>query len=185
VPNGLIVGAEAMYVPYAENAAAVLFVAAAAGMLGGDLVVGRWVSASDRERLINPLHVLLAVPYLLFALTPAVWIGAMAVFAASAGFSAGLGLQQRLIEAVPDDLRGQALGLESSGRMTFQAVGASLVGSLAEATGAPIAMTGAALASLLITALLWAPLKASVSSPSGRRPPGAVLDPTPHPRELL
>ena len=45
LPNGLIVGAEAMFVPFAGGAAAALFVAAAVGMLAGDVIVGRWVSA--------------------------------------------------------------------------------------------------------------------------------------------
>jgi hypothetical protein len=50
------------------------------------------------------------------------------VVAASFGYSGTLGLQQRLIDAVPDNLRGQAFGLDGSGRMTFQAIGASFVG---------------------------------------------------------
>jgi MFS family permease len=172
LPNGLVVGAEAMYVPYAGAAAGVLFVAAAAGMLTGDLVIGRWVPPRARERLVNPLHTLLAAPYLLFVVTPAVWLGAVAVFVASVGFAGTLGVQQRLVAVVPGALRGQALGLDGSGRMTFQAVGASLVGAVAEATGAPLAMTVAALASLLVTALLWPALRVSAARPASR-PGGA------------
>jgi predicted MFS family arabinose efflux permease len=81
-------------------------------------------------------------------------VGAAAVFVASFGYAGTLGLQQRLVEITPDDLRGQALGLDGSGRMTFQAVGAGATGSVAEATGAATAMTVAALASLAVTALL-------------------------------
>jgi predicted MFS family arabinose efflux permease len=163
VPNGLIVGAEAMYVPYAGDRAAVLFVAGAAGMLIGDVVAGRFLPRAVLDRLINPLQTLLAVPYLLFFLHPGPVVGGVAVFVASAGFAASLGLQQRLVERTPDDLRGHALGLGGSGQMTFQAVGASVVGGVAEATGAATAMTVAALASLAVTALLRPALR-----PDGR-----------------
>src|SRR6185369_15194059 len=110
LPNGLIVGAEAMYVPYAGPTASLLFIAAALGMLFGDLVVGRWVPAAWRVRLTNRLHVLLAVPYLAFVLHPPVGLGAVAVAVASFGFAGTLGLQQRLVTDVPEELRGQALG---------------------------------------------------------------------------
>ncbi|GAA1875677.1 hypothetical protein [Asanoa iriomotensis] len=160
VPNGLIVGAEAMYVPYAGDWAAALFVAAAAGMLAGDLAVGRFVPVPVLDRFITPLQALLAVPYLLFFLHPGLAVGAAAVFVASFGYAGTLGLQQRLVDWAPESLRGQALGLDGSGRMTFQAVGATAVGGVAEATGPAIAMTVAALASLAVTASLRSRLRA-------------------------
>ena len=170
VPNGLIVGAEAMYVPYAGPAAGVLFMAGAAGMLLGDLVVGRWVPATARERLTSPLQSLLAAPYLLFLLSPGPVTAAVAVFGASIGYAGTLGLQQRLLEVVPGELTGQAIGLEASGRMTFQAIGAALIGAVAEVTGAAIAMTVAGAASLLVNAALWSPLRQNwTSAPVARR----------------
>ncbi|GIF71356.1 MFS transporter [Asanoa siamensis] len=171
VPNGLIVGAEAMYVPYAGDWAAVLFVAAAAGMLTGDLVIGRFVPPATLNRFITKLQALLAVPYLLFFLHPDLTVGAVAVFVASFGYAGTLGLQQRLIDHTPEDLRGQALGLDGSGRMTFQAIGAGTVGLVAEATGPATAMTVAAIASLTVTALLQPRLRARedprVAQPAG------------------
>lgn len=170
VPNGLIVGAEAMYVPYAGAAAGALFMAAAAGMLLGDLVVGRWLPAAARERLASPLQTLLAVPYLLFLLHPGPVLAAVAVFVASAGYGGTLGLQQRLLRIVPARLTGQAIGLEGSGRMTWQALGAAAVGGVAELTGAATAMTVAGVASLLVTAALWRPLSQKRNSaPVARR----------------
>ena len=170
VPNGLIVGAEAMYVPYAGATAGVLFMAGAAGMLLGDLVVGRWVPAAARERLASPLQALLAVPYLLFVLRPGPVVAAVAVFVASAGYGGTLGLQQRLLRVIPARLTGQAIGLEGSGRMTWQALGAAAVGAVAELTGAATAMTVAGLASLLVTAALWRPLGQNrKSAPVARR----------------
>lgn len=43
VPNGLVVGAEALFVPYAGTGAGSLFVAGALGMLAGDAIMGRFV----------------------------------------------------------------------------------------------------------------------------------------------
>ena len=43
--------------------------------------------------------------------------------------------------------------------MTFQAIGAALIGTVAEVTGAATAMTVAGVASLLVTAALWRPLR--------------------------
>ncbi len=65
VPNGLV-GAEVLAVPYAGDQAGLLFTAAAIGMMGGDFVVGRFVPADRRVRLVVPLYLLLAVPYLAF-----------------------------------------------------------------------------------------------------------------------
>lgn len=49
VPNGLVVGCEALFVPYAPQAATVLFVAVALGMLLGDMVAGRFLSPHLRR----------------------------------------------------------------------------------------------------------------------------------------
>lgn len=168
LPNGLIVGAEALYIPLAGDTASILFVPAAVGMLVGDVVFGRWVSPRRLAMLVNPLHTLLAVPYLMFFARPALWLAAIAVAIASVGYAATLGLQQRLTEAVPQALRGQAFGLDGSGRMSFQAIGALCAGTLAELIGAAQAMTVTATASLFVTALLWKSLGQA-------RPPVAAI----------
>lgn len=151
LPNGLIVGAEALYVPYAEEHAAVLFCAGAFGMLLGDVTMGRFVPAAKRFGLVVPLRLLLAVPYLVFFLEPSVWAGAIAVVLASFGFSASLALQERLLQLTPEDLRAQALGLGSSGMVTCQALGATLIGSLAQVLSPALAMSLAAVLSIAVT----------------------------------
>lgn len=171
VPNGLIVGAEALFVPYAGSAAVALFVAAALGMLLGDVVVGRWIPAELRFRMVVPLRVLLAVPYLAFAARPSLVVGAVSVVVASIGFSATLGLQERLLAVVPEDLRGHALGLAGSGMMTMQAVAAALAGLVAEAASPGVAMATTACASLAVTASLAPALRAREAA---RPTPGAA-----------
>jgi MFS family permease len=154
VPNGLIVGCEALFVPYAPRSAGALFVAAAIGMLVGDTALGRFVPATWRRRLISPLRLLLAVPYLLFAVHPPTPIAVVAVCVASVGYGASLLLQDRLIALTPDDLRGHALGLHTSGMLTMQAVGATTAGLVAEHVSPASAMTILAVASLVTTVAL-------------------------------
>ncbi|HEY2790823.1 MAG TPA: MFS transporter [Micromonosporaceae bacterium] len=154
VPNGLIVGCEALFVPYAPHAAGVFFVAAAAGMLAGDTALGRFVPVRWRGRLISPLRLLLAAPYLLFAFGLPAPIAVAAVVIASVGYGASLLLQDRLLAMTPPNLRGQALGLHSSGMLTMQAVGATIAGTLAGHLSPAVSMTVLAVASLVITVAL-------------------------------
>jgi hypothetical protein len=166
VPNGLIVGAEALFVSYARTAAGILFTADALGMLAGDAIMGRWMPARWRRRLVTPLRMLLAAPYLLFALHPAVPAAVVLVGLASAGFSAGLLLQERLIALTPESVRGHALGLHSSGMLTMQGVAALLAGTLAGLMPTGQAMAVMAAASLAVTLALTPALRRT-SDPEG------------------
>lgn len=172
VPNGLVVGAEALFVPYAPKVAGALFIAGALGMLLGDLSGGRLIPARLRPRFVTPLRFLLGVPYLLFALPLPVPVAVVLVGIASAGFGAGLLLQERLIALTSEEMRGQALGLHSSGMMAMQAVGATIAGLIAQhlATGAAMAVMGAL--SLLVTLALSRGLRLSA-------PPRAVVNDVP------
>jgi predicted MFS family arabinose efflux permease len=166
VPNGLVVGAEALFVPYAPRSAGVLFMAGALGMLLGDLSAGRLIPARLRPRFVTPLRFLLAVPYLVFALPVPVPVAAVLVAIASAGFGAGLLLQERLIALTDEAMLGQALGLHSSGMMAMQAVGATIAGLLAQQlpTGPAMAVMGAL--SLLVSASLTRGLRLSAPRPA-------------------
>ncbi|MEV6987268.1 MFS transporter [Sphaerisporangium sp. NPDC051017] len=154
VPNGLIVGCEALFVPYAPEHAGLLFALAAFGMLAGDVLAGRFIPARWRERLAAPLRLLLAAPYLIFAVDPALPLAAVAITLASVGYAASLLLQERLVALTPADVRGQALGLHSSGTMTMQGVGAALAGAIAQYTSPVSAMSMMAAASFLVTLCL-------------------------------
>lgn len=159
LPNGLIVGCESLYVPYAPDSAGTLFACAALGMLVGDLLVGRFVPPALRSRLITPVLALLAAPYAAFVLHPPLWLAAVLVATASMGFGASLLQQERLMRLTPDELSGHALGLHSSGMLTLQGVSATLAGTVAQLTSTATAMTLLALSSLTVTALLaraWA-----------------------------
>ncbi|MET9380146.1 MFS transporter [Streptomyces sp. NPDC002928] len=154
LPNGLVVGCESLYVPYAPDAAGPLFACAALGMLAGDVTVGRLLPPAVRPRLITPLLLLLATPYVLFALRPSVPVAAVLVTVASAGFGASLLQQERLMALTPDELSGHALGLHSAGMLTMQGVSATLAGSAAQLTSPATAMTAMATASIAVTVTL-------------------------------
>ncbi|MCY0936913.1 MFS transporter [Streptomyces sp. H34-S4] len=119
VPNGLIVGCEALFLSYGPDHAGALLAAGSAGMPLGDLTVGRLLTADQRRRYAFALRLLLAAPYLLFAIHPPMLVLAAAVFAASAGFAATLPLQEQLLKLPPGPVLGQVQGVESAGRMTW------------------------------------------------------------------
>jgi predicted MFS family arabinose efflux permease len=170
VPNGLVVGCEALFVPFAGHAAGYLFAVTAAGMLAGDVVVGRFVQESLRDRMIGPLRLLLAVPYVACVVSPPVVVVAVLGMVASFGYSASLPLQERLLAHTDADTRGQVLGLSSVGMMVLQAVGALLGGAAGQLlarvsatpqVGAARGMSVMAAASVVVTLSLTRALRRS------------------------
>jgi predicted MFS family arabinose efflux permease len=168
VPNGLVVGCESLFVPYGNAASAGhgsltgwLFTSTAAGMMAGDLVIGRFVPPGWRDRIIEPLRLLLAVPYLLFFLTPPPAVAVPLGFLASAGYAASLPLQDRLIRHTDDAIQGQVLGLHMNGVMIGQAIGALIAGALASFLSPAAAMGATAAASTAVTLLLVRGLRRS------------------------
>ncbi|GAA0687670.1 MFS transporter [Kitasatospora atroaurantiaca] len=154
VPNGLIVGCESLFIPYAPGNPGLLFAVAACGMLIGDTATGRFVPQRWRARIGLPLQLLLAAPYLAFALRPGLPLAAAVVVLASVGYSASLLLQERLVALTPTDVRGQALGLHSAGMLTMQGIGAALAGAVAQRSSATTAMAVMATASVAVTLVL-------------------------------
>ncbi|RSS59672.1 MFS transporter [Streptomyces sp. WAC01280] len=178
VPNGLIVGCESLFVPYDPERAGLLFACAGAGMLFGDVAVGRFVPARLRERIRFPLQALLAAPFLLFALAPGLPLALALVTVAAVGYGASLLHQERLMALVPAELSGHALGLHTSGMLALQGVSAALAGTLAQYTSPRTGMVLLALASLTVTLALARadrradePPRAATEEPSsGARP---------------
>jgi MFS family permease len=159
LPGALMVGAEGVVVPYAStlgdpSAAGVLLMAAAFGMLTGDLVVGRFVRPDRREALTPWLAALLGVPLLGFVLNPAPALAAVLLAAATFGFAYHLGLARRFLAAVPEDSRGQAFGLASTGIMTLQGLAVAGAGALGEFAAPGVVIAAAGLAALAATVAL-------------------------------
>jgi hypothetical protein len=183
VPNGLVVGCESLFVPYGHAASAGhsslagwLFASTAAGMMAGDLAVGRFVPPGRRDRLIEPLRLLLAAPYLLFFLNPPPAVAVPLGFGAAVGYAASLPLQDRLIRHTDDAIGGQVLGLHTNGMMIWQAIGALIAGAVASVLSPAAAMGTMAAASTAVTLQLIPGLRRSALSSAVRgRPRGNVL----------
>jgi MFS family permease len=172
IPNGLIVGCEALFIPFGgKSGAGYLFATTAAGMLLGDVIVGRFVPPERRDRMIEPLRLLLALPYLGFVFSPSLPAALPLAFLASAGYSASLPLQERLVGTTAATTRGQAFGLYSAGLMVGQAFGAAIAGALAAGVGAAHSMGALAAASLCITLVLIPGLRRSAPRTTGSAPP--------------
>ncbi|GAA4150486.1 MFS transporter [Actinomadura keratinilytica] len=148
LPISLAVGSEGVVIPYTAHlgrpdAAGAVLASFAAGMLAGNLVVGR---ARDRERLAPPLAAAMGLPLLGFAARPGVAAACVLAALAAFGLSYELGLQRRFLDAVPQDVRGQALGLANIGVITGQAACVAAAGALGEVLppGMVMALFGAA-----------------------------------------
>ncbi|MFJ8073300.1 MFS transporter [Streptomyces sp. NPDC096176] len=167
VPNGLVVGCESLFVSYAPRHAGLLFAFAAVGMLAGDTLTGRFMPRRWRERFgAPPLLLLLATPYLIFVLHPALPVALTAVAVGSIGFSASLLLQERLMSLTPVELSGHAFGLHSSGMLTMQGVAAAVAGGVAQLTSPATAMTVMAAASAAVTLVLTPGLRRPTPKPA-------------------
>jgi MFS family permease len=171
VPNGLIVGCEALFIAYSPRHAGLMYAFTALGMLAGDTLAGRFIPASWRQRLGPWLRLLLAVPYLAFAVVLPLPVAVTVVTVASVGYAASLMLQERLVSLTPDDLSGHAQGLQSAGMMAMQGIGAAIAGAVATGTSPATAMAVMAAASVAVTLLLAPGLRAQVP---GLEPAGAL-----------
>ena len=169
LPVWFVTGAESLIVPYAGSlgrpagAASPLLAAVPAGMLLGDVIVGRYCRPRTRQRLSFPLAAVMGVPLLAFACRPPLPLAAVALVACGFGFGYGLGLQQAFLDSLPSRLRGQAFGLNSTGAMAGQGLIPPAAGALASAFGAGAAMAVAGTATIAAALALRGPL-------TGRRP---------------
>ncbi|MCT9011217.1 MFS transporter [Streptomyces rhizosphaerihabitans] len=171
VPNGLVVGCESLFVSYAPSRAGALFAFAALGMFAGDVTTGRLLPPRLRARLGIPFLLLLATPYLLFALRPSVAVAAGLVAVASVGFGSSLMQQERLVALIPDELSGHALGLHTAGMLTMQGVSAALAGGIAQLASPGTAMTVMTTASIAVTLTLAPSLpRRRTASPDHQHP---------------
>lgn len=174
VPNGLVVGCEALFVPYDPERAGLLFAFAALGMFIGDTVAGRFLPVRWRARLDAPLRLLLAVPYVVFLFGPSPALAMVAVTLASVGFASTLLLQERLMALTPEELSGQALGLHGAGMMTAQGLAAGLAGAVAQWTSPSVAIGVMAAMSVAVTVALAPGLRGPVDGELVEDPPGGV-----------
>ena len=164
LPAWCVTGAESLIVPYTgslgqpASAASPLLAAVPAGMLLGDVLVGRFCRPAARERLAFPLAVLMGAPLLVFVGHPPLAVAAAALLLSGLGSGYQLGIQQAFLDSLPARLRGQAFGLSATGGMGGQGLLPPAAGGLAAALGAAAAMAAAGAATILAALALRGPL---------------------------
>lgn len=133
---GFYVAPEGVAAPYAHQLGSQSFVvgllmaADPVGAAFGAVAVSRWLRPADRARAIGPLAVLTGVPLTLSALHPSVplalsmWVitGALAAYTIPA--------IAEFARSVPDNRRGQSVGLLGAGLQASQGLGILLAGAL-------------------------------------------------------
>ena len=168
LPAWFVTGAESLIVPYVASlglppsAASPLLAATPAGMLLGDVIVGRFCRPAARQRLAFPLAALMGVPLIALAFRPPLPLTGTVLFACGFGFAYMLGVQQPFLDSLPDRLRGQAFGLNSTGMMAGQGLIPPVAGGLAAASGVGPAMAVAGAVTILAALLLRGPLTGRV-----------------------
>jgi predicted MFS family arabinose efflux permease len=164
LPPAFTIAPEALAAPYvarlggSPTAVGLLLASAAAGSVAGMLTAGSRLSPSRRLRLMVPLATWTFVPLLCFVAHPGL-IPAMVLLALSGlGWAYSIGLDQRLLDATPEHLRGRTLSLATSGLMLANGLGFAAAGAAAEFADPQAVIVASSLAGLLVVALLARPV---------------------------
>lgn len=166
---GFYVVAEALAAPFADGigasavAVGLLMAADPLGSVIGAVVFGRWVPESVQVRVIGVLGILAGVPLALVALQPGL-IAAIILFALSGMLATGYNIQGTVsfVRRLPDSSRAQCSGLNSTGLITVQGLGALAAGAVADFTGTANAIAAAGIAGVIVAvpiALSWSKVR--------------------------
>ncbi|MDJ0379409.1 MFS transporter [Streptomyces sp. G-G2] len=138
LPPLFVVVPEALMAPYADHIGAstavvgLLMCAMPVGTIVGELWAGSALGPATRSRIVAPLAAVGLLPLLGYAVQPGVALLLGLLVAVGLANAYTLGLDQWYVDAVPDELRGRAMTLLSTGLMTLQGVGMALAGLAAE-----------------------------------------------------
>lgn len=127
------------------------------GSVIGAFCYARWVPESVRPRLTAPLTLLAPVPLLVCFLHPGIVVSVVLfVLAGGLGTVALLQATASLTVAVPDDVRGQVLGLSNTGLTTVMGLAPLLGGVLADRLGSAATIGTFGVAGVVLgAALAW------------------------------
>ncbi|MEU9161683.1 MFS transporter [Streptomyces sp. NPDC048424] len=173
LPPVFVVVPEALLAPYVDGIGAgtavlgLLMCAMPVGTIAGELWAGSALTARTRSRIVAPLAAAGLLPLLLFAARPGVPLVLAALLLAGLAHAYTLGLDQWYVDAVPEELRGQAMTLLSTGLMTLQGVGMALAGLAAEFLPVHAVVTGSGILGTAVVLLLLAELRAAAREEEG------------------
>ncbi|MER5727035.1 MFS transporter [Streptomyces sp. NPDC002138] len=158
---------EALMAPYADHIGAstavlgLLMCAMPVGAIVGELGAGSVLGAAARSRLVAPLAAVGLLPLLGYAARPGVAVLLTLLVVAGLTHAYTLGLDQWYVDAVPDELRGRAMTLLSTGLMTLQGVGMALAGLVAEFLPVHVVVAGSGVLGTGCVLFLLAELRAT------------------------
>ncbi|MGW2189539.1 MFS transporter [Streptomyces sp. NPDC001719] len=138
IPPFFLVAPEALAAPYADRIGAgsvglgLLLCGMPVGAIVGEVLAGSLLGPRGRERIVLPVAAVLLLPFLVYAARPPLGLALPAVALAGMGVAYTLGLDQWFVAAVPEELRGRAMTLQTAGTMTLQGLGMALAGAAAE-----------------------------------------------------
>lgn len=166
---------EAIAVPYAAwlglgtVEAGLLMAALPVGNVIGVYVLTRYVSVGTRLRVMGPIAVLACVPLMAGPLNPGFY--ALLVLWTVTGILTAyqVSANAEFVRIVPNEQRGQAVGLASSALTAVQGLGIVVGGVLVQVAGPPggLAIAGAAGAVVgVVAALAWRRAQTSTPSPA-------------------
>ncbi|GGW34471.1 MFS transporter [Streptomyces lucensis JCM 4490] len=176
VPAAFSVVPEALAAPYADQLGSgsaglgLLMCALPVGTVAGELFAGARLGPAARERVALPLLCLTLLPYLGYALRPGLGVSLLLLLLSGAGSAYTLGLDQWLVRAVPEEVRGRAMTVLSAGLMTVQGVGMALAGVVAQAAGVRTAVAGAGVLGALCCCGLAAAARATAEREAAGEP---------------
>ncbi|MEV4925463.1 MFS transporter [Streptomyces roseoverticillatus] len=137
-PPFFLVAPESLAAPYADAIGAgtvgvgLLLCGMPVGTILGEVLAGALLGPRGRERIALPAAAVLLLPFLLYVLRPSLGWALFTVALAGLGAAYTLGLDQWFVAAVPEELRGRAMTLQTAGTMTVQGLGMALAGAAAE-----------------------------------------------------
>lgn len=160
---GLYVVPEGVAAPYAHDiehgavATGLLMAAMPAGTAIGTYLWVRFVPSGIRTRWMGPMAVAVGIPLALCALHPNLAFSLMLWTVAGMFFGYQVQVITEFVRAVPDQQRGQAIGIASSGLLAVQGFGILLGGIVASLWGVNWAVASAGLVGAALAAgLSWA-----------------------------
>lgn len=165
LPPLFVVVPEALLTPYATGLGistaglGLLMCAMPAGVIAGEVWAGSALTARTRTRITAPLAALSLLPLLVYAVRPGLPLLLAALVLAGLAHAYTLGLDQWYVDAVPEDLRGRAMTLLSTGMMTLQGVGMALAGVAAEFLSVHVVVASSAVLGTGVVLLLLAEVR--------------------------
>ncbi|MFJ3925777.1 MFS transporter [Streptomyces sp. NPDC090022] len=159
VPSFFVVVPEALMAPYVDGLGAgtvalgLAMCALPVGTIAGELWAGSRLSARTRSRIVVPLAAVGLLPLLGYLARPGVPVLLAVLVLAGLAHAYTLGLDQWYVETVPEEARGRAMTLLSTGLMTLQGAGMALAGLAAEFLPLHVVVAGAG--ALGTVCVLW------------------------------